>query len=40
LPVAVQVIALDRRPGIAESIVLGVMRGIAGRGGVTSPIAG
>ncbi len=42
LPVAAQVIALDRRPGIAESIVLGAMRAMAmaGRGGVTSPIAG
>jgi hypothetical protein len=40
LPVAVQVIALDRRPGTAEAIVLGVMREIAGRGGVTSPIVG
>jgi hypothetical protein len=36
----VQVIALDRRPGTAEAIVLGVMREIAGRGGVTSPIVG
>jgi fatty acid amide hydrolase len=40
LPVGVQVIALDRRPGTAEAIVLGVMREIAGRGGVTSPIVG
>jgi hypothetical protein len=42
LPVAVQVIALDRRPGTAEAIVLGAMRAIAmtSRGGVTSPIVG
>jgi fatty acid amide hydrolase len=42
LPVGVQVIALDRRPGTAEAIVLGAMRAIAmaGRGGVISPIVG
>jgi hypothetical protein len=42
LPVAVQVIALDRRPGTAEAIVLSSMRAMAmaSCGGVTSPNVG
>jgi hypothetical protein len=38
----VQVIALDRRPGTAEAIVLASMRAMAmaGCGGVTSPNVG
>jgi fatty acid amide hydrolase len=42
LPVGVQVIALDRRPGTAEGIVLETMRAIAAAEPerVTSPTAG
>ena len=42
LPVGVQVIALDRRPGTAEEVVITTMRAIAaaGLGGVTSQVAG
>ena len=42
LPVAVQVMALDRRPGTAEATVLTAMRVIAmeGRGSLTSPGVG
>ena len=42
LPVGVQVIALDRRPGTAEEVVITTMRAIAtaGLGSVTSQVAG